>query len=164
MSTQKQVKQIAIKLLSSKRDQFGNFRELEPVFPPTLFDVWNYDARWRTDWLGGNANTRSLSGFDRVGVGGYRLDCRITFRNMTNAQAEKLRALFTDIFEEPEFPRVIRISPDEDIANGVMCNIRSGAYGIRRELTVGRQAVNAQFSGVFRINEVPSSFVIGANV
>ena len=160
MSTQKQVKQIAIQLGSYD----GSFSPTAKYTDAVLYDVWNFDARWRTDWLGGNANTRSLSGFDRVGVGGYRLDCRITFRNMTNAQANNLRDLFNDIFEEPAFPRIIKISPDADILNGVMCNIRSGAYGIRRELTVGRQAVNAQFSGVFRVNEVPSSFVIGANV
>jgi len=158
MGTTKQVKQIAIQLYSSQRDSEGNFVAVNTA---SLYDVWNYDGRWRTDWLGGNANTRSLSGFDRVGVGGYRLDARITFRNMATTQATALRSLFNDIFEVPEFPRVIRISPDEDISNGVFCNIRSGAYGIRRELTIGRQAVNAQFSGVFRLNEIPDSFVIG---
>ena len=159
MPTKKQVKQIAIQLFSSERDNDGDFIAVQSE--PTLYDVWNFDGRWRTDWLGGNANTRSLSGFDRVGVGGYRLDARITFRNMTGKQATSLRLLLNGIFEEPAFPRIIKISPDGDISKGVYCNIRSGAYGIRRELTVGRQAVNAQFSGVFRLNEIPSSYIIG---
>lgn len=161
MATSKQVKQISIQLFSPERDSLGNF--LASDANPTLYDVWNFDARWRTDWLGGSANTRSLSGFDRVGVGGFRLDLRITFRNTTNTQAQKLRNLLNGIFVDPAFPKIIGISPNEVAANATMCNIRSSAFGIRREMTVGRQAINAQFSGVFRVNEVPDTYVIGSS-
>lgn len=159
MTTSKQVKKLAIQVFSSEKDAFGNFIPAEAE--PELYEVWNYDGRWRTDWMGGSANTRSLSGFDRVGVGGYRLDARITFRNMTPSQGAKLRLLFNKIFQVQAFPKILKISLDENIDNGVLCNIRSGAYGIRRELTIGRQAVNAQFSGVYRVSEIPESYVIG---
>jgi hypothetical protein len=157
MSTLKQVRQIAI--------QLGTYdTSFVPVDSVRIYDVWNFDGRWRTDWLGGNANTRSLSGFDRVGVGGYRLDLRITFRHMNTTQATVLRNLLNNIFVVPEFPRIIRISPDTDINKGTLCNIRSSAYGIRRELTVGRQAVNIQFSGLLRLKEIPDSYRIGVGV
>lgn len=158
MPTSKQVKQIAIQLFSSEKDESGNFIPVESE--AKLYNVWNFDGRFRTDWLGGSANTRSLSGFDRVGVGGYRLDLRITFRNMTPSQAEELYALLNAVFEIPAFPRILKISADGNIDNGVFCNIRSGAYGIARELTVGRQAVNVLFSGVYRLKEIPNSYII----
>jgi hypothetical protein len=155
MSTSKQVRQIAI--------QTGEYNgtSFVPGTTAKLYDVWNFDGRWRTDWQGGSANTRSLSGFDRVGVGGFRLDLRITFRNMLPSQASPLRLLLNDIFLIPEFPKILKISPDENINNGTLCNIRSSAYGIRRELTVGRQAVNFQFSGLLRLNKIPDTYEIG---
>lgn len=161
MATSKQVKQIAIQLYSSQRNNDGGFTAFDSQ--PTLYDVWNMSATWRTDWRGGSANTRSLSGYDRVGVGGYRLDMIVTFKNMTTTQANKLRSLFNDIFISTAFPKILAISPDGNISNAVMCNIRSSAFGIRREMTIGRQAVNAQFSGVYRVNEIPDSFVIGTS-
>ena len=158
MTTQKQVKQIAIQLGTYNT----SFTPLSSYLSPKIYDVWNFDGRWRTDWQGGSANTRSLTGFDRVGVGGYRLDLRITFRNMKSAQAVLLRNLLNDIFFVPEFPRILKISPDTDINNGDLCNLRSSAYGIRRELTVGRQAVNFQFSGLLRLKTIPETYTIGA--
>ena len=155
MATDKQVQKIAIQLYQSD----GVTTSGDVV----SYDVWNFDGRWRTDWLAGSANTRSLAGFDRVGVGGFRLDLRITFRNMPigNEFAPKLRTLLNNVFAEPAFPKLLMISPDNDIANGHLCNIRSSAYGIRRELTVGRQAVNFQFTGVNRVSSIPETYVIG---
>lgn len=155
MATQKQIRQIAIRLYEPDGET--------PVGDSVNYDVWNFDGRWRTDWLGGSANTRALSGFDRVGAGGFRLDLRITFRNMPigNDYAPKLRGLLNSIFAVPAFPKLIMISPDDNIANGVLCNIRGSAYGIARELTVGRQAVNFQFTGVYRVNEIPATYEIG---
>jgi|AntDeeMinimDraft_5_1070356.scaffolds.fasta_scaffold00325_33 hypothetical protein len=157
--TSKQVKQIAIQLGTYES---GSFTATVDYDPAILYDVWNFDGRWRTDWLGGNANTRSLTGFDRVGVGGYRLDLRVTFRHMTPSQATKMRNLLNDLFEVPAFPRIIKISADDTIANGVLCNIRSAAFGIRREMTIGRQAVNMQFSGLLRVDTIPDSYEIAS--
>lgn len=157
MATLKQIREISIELNTYD----GSFTPVGGY--PKLYEVWNFDARWRADWLGGSANTRALSGFDRVGVGGFRLDVIITFRNMRLSQAQALRGLLNDVFAVPAFPRIIRISPDADISKGVYCNIRSAAYGIRRELTIGRQAVNMQFAGVFRESTIPDAFEIGTS-
>jgi len=160
MATSKQVKQIAIQLGTYDGT---TFTADAGYTPEVLYDVWNFDGRWRTDWLGGSANKRSLSGFDRVGVGGFRLDLRISFRHMLPSQAPPLRNLLNDIFETPAFPKILKISPDTTIANGVLCNIRSSAFGIRREFTIGRQAVNFQFSGLLRETEIPDTFEIGTS-
>lgn len=158
MTTTKQVKKIALQLGTYD----GTFTPTAKYTTPAIYDVWNFDGRWRTDWLGGNANTRSLTGFDRVGVGGYRLDLRISFRHVLPSQAHALRELMNDMFEVPAFPRILNISPDDDIANGVLCNIRSSAFGIRREMTIGRQAVNFQFSGLLRLTQIPEAYQIGS--
>lgn len=155
MSTQRQVKQIAIELSAYS----GSFSVVTGY--PKIYDIWNIDMRFRADWLAGSATTRALSGFDRSNPGGYRADVIVTFRNMAPGQGDALRDLMNDIFEMPAHPRAIRISPDTTISNGVYCNLRSSAFGIRRELTVGRQAINMQFVGIFRLAEIPSSFVIG---
>jgi len=159
-NTSKQVKQIAIQLGTYNAASETPFTT---VVDTILYDVWNFDGRWRTDWLGGNANTRSLSGFDRVGAGGFRLDLRITFQNTTPTQGGKLRTLLNNIFTVPEFPRIIKVSPDAAIGNGEFCNIRSAAFGIRRELTIGRQAVNMQLTGLLREDTIPDTFVIGSS-
>ncbi len=145
MSTQS--KKIAIQLGTFNGLSFTPISEYET---PKVYDVWNMTSDWNVEWLKASARQRALEGRDRPGVGGFRYEARITFRTMLPAQAKAIRDLLNDIFEDPLFPHIVKISEDEDISNGVLCNLRSSAYGIRRELTVGRQAVNMEFAGSIR--------------
>ena len=149
MSTQS--KKIAIQLGTFNGLSFTPISEYET---PKVYDVWNMTSDWNVEWLKASARQRALEGRDRPGVGGFRYEARITFRTMLPAQAKAIRDLLNDIFEDPLFPHIVKISEDEDISNGVLCNLRSSAYGIRRELTVGRQAVNMEFANLFRLNMV----------
>ena len=146
-----QSKKIAIQLGTYDGTTFTPDAEYET---PKVYDVWNMTSDWNVEWLKASARQRALEGRDRAGVGGFRYEARVTFRTMLPAQAKAIRDLLNDIFEDPMFPRVVKISEDEDISNGEICNFRGGAYGIRRELTIGRQAVNMEFANLFRLNRV----------
>ena len=154
MPTDIQVKQIAI--------QTGGYAggTFTADGAAILYDIWNYDGRWRTDWRGGVGNTRSLSGFDISGTGGFRLDLRVNLRNTSPDQSNALRLLFNTIFADGAFPKSLKISPDDDIANGIICNIRSGQFGILRELTVNNAVIVMDFSGAERVATIPDSFQI----
>ena len=154
MPTDRQVQQIAI--------QTGTYSggDFTPSGDAVLYEIWNFDGRWRTDWRGGIGNTRSLSGFDLSGRGGYRLDLRINLRNTSPDQTSAIRALLNDIFDNPVFPKAVKISPDEDINNGTVCNIRAGSAGVRREFTINRPVISMDFSGVERRDTIPDTFQI----
>ena len=154
MPTDRQVHQIAI--------QTGTYSdgEFTPSGDAVLYDIWNFDGRWRTDWRGGIGNTRSLSGFDLSGRGGYRLDLRINLRNTNTEQTEAIKALLDDIFDIPVLPKAVKISPDGDIDNGTVCNIRAGSVGVRREFTINRPVISMDFSGVERRATIPDTFQI----
>lgn len=159
MATLRQVKQVAIGLY----EYDGSFTQVYPTLPAglELYDIYNLDARWRADWLGGSASKRALSGFDRMNFGGYRLDCVISLRNMTPTQASKIMGLINNIFQSGGEPRKIGISPSDDVNDIIYCNLRNSAYGLRRELTVGRQVLNMQLTGVFRVTTIPDAWRIG---
>ena len=154
MPINKQVEKIAI--------QVGEYSggEFTPHGDPVLYDIWNYDGRWRTDWRGGVGNTRTLAGRDLSGAGGFRLDLRINLRGVTEIQKWNISELIKDIFDVPAFPKAVKISPDEDIENGTVCNLRSGYYGYNREFTVDRPVVSMDFSGVERVATIPDSYQI----
>ena len=151
-----QAKQIAIQLGTYDGITFTPTSEYAT---PKLYDVWNMTSDWNVEWLKASARQRALEGRDRAGVGGFRYEARVTFRTMLPAQAKAIRDLLNDIFEDPMFPRVVKISEDDNIDNGEICNFRGGAYGIRRELTIGRQAVNMEFSNLFRLNRVTDAML-----
>ena len=155
-----QAKQIAIQLGTYDGITFTPTAEYAT---PKLYDVWNMTSDWNVEWLKASARQRALEGRDRAGVGGFRYEARVTFRTMLPAQAKAIRDLLNDIFEDPMFPRVVKISEDEDISNGEICNFRGGAYGIRRELTIGRQAVNMEFANLFRLNRVTDAELSNGN-
>lgn len=150
----KQVKQVSIGLYTYDGSSFTETTE------PTPYDIWNLDARWRTDWVGGSASTRALSGRERMNRGGYRLDAIISMRNMTAAQGEAIRTLLNTIFIVPQAPKIVGISPDDSALNRVYCNVRSGAYGFRRELTINSSVFNIQLIGVLRVYEIPEKFKV----
>lgn len=127
---------------------------------PRDFNVWNIDQRARVDWLGGSASTRSLRGIDRANPGGYRADIRISLRNSTPDTAQNIRDLLNGIFDNENEPKIIGVKIVET-ADFVYCNLRSSAYGIRRDLTIGRQAINLQLIGVERKAEIPDLYQIG---
>ena len=154
---EKQTKQIAIQLGTFNG---GNFTPIAKYGTAKVYDVWNMTSDWNIEWLKASARQRALEGRDRPGVGGFRYEARVTFRTMQQVQAKAIRDLLNDVFEDALFPRIVRISVDGDISKGVLCNLRNSAYGIRRDLTIGRQAVNMEFVGIKRENTIPDTHYI----
>ena len=124
--------------------------------PPKVYDVWNMVTRVNVEWLRGTPRQRALEGRDRPGVGGLRFEARISFRTMLPSQAKAMRDLLNDIFQNPAFPKAVNLFdfefiPDvSSLGDGVPCVLRSSAYGIRRDLTMGRQVLNMELSGFLR--------------
>ena len=66
------------------------FREFQGY--PVLFEVWNVDFMYQSDFLGG-AVTSALTGYNRGNPMGHRPQCRINLRNTLPSESEAIRSL-----------------------------------------------------------------------
>ena len=66
------------------------FREFQGY--PSLFNVWNVDFTYQSDFLGGSV-TSALTGYNRGNPMGHRPQCRINLRNTLPSESEAIRSM-----------------------------------------------------------------------
>jgi hypothetical protein len=75
-------------------------------------------------------------------------------RTWTNALALTVKVT-------PSLPIVLGVSLDDTTANIIYYNIMGGAYGIERQMTIGRQRVSMNLEGVMDAQTIDDSFRLG---
>jgi hypothetical protein len=87
-------------------------------------------------------------------VGSTQTATLASARTWTNALALTVKVT-------PSLPIVLGVSLDDTTANIIYYNIMGGAYGIERQMTIGRQRVSMNLEGVMDAQTIDDSFRIG---
>jgi hypothetical protein len=87
-------------------------------------------------------------------VGSTRTATLASARTWTNALALTVKVT-------PSLPIVIGVSMDDTTGNILYYNLIGGAYGIDRQMTLGRQRVSMNLEGVMDVQNIDDSFRIG---
>lgn len=87
-------------------------------------------------------------------VGATRTATLASARTWTNALALTVKVT-------PSLPIVLGVSLDDTTGNIIYYNIMGGAYGIERQMTIGRQRVSMNLEGVMDAQTIDDSFRLG---
>jgi hypothetical protein len=87
-------------------------------------------------------------------VGATRTATLASARTWTNALALTVKVT-------PSLPIVLGVSLDDTTGNIIYYNIMGGAYGIERQMTIGRQRVSMNLEGVMDAQNIDDSFRLG---
>jgi hypothetical protein len=87
-------------------------------------------------------------------VGSTRTATLASARTWTNALALTVKVT-------PSLPIVLGVSLDDTTGNIIYYNIMGGAYGIERQMTIGRQRVSMNLEGVMDAQNIDDSFRLG---
>jgi hypothetical protein len=87
-------------------------------------------------------------------VGTTRTATLASARTWTNALALTVKVT-------PSLPIVLGVSLDDTTGNIIYYNLMGGAYGIERQMTIGKQRVSMNLEGVMDAQNIDESFRIG---
>lgn len=135
-------------------------------------NAYNLTVGWKEEYLGAQSIS-TLSGYNKMGVVGFRAYMNFSLRNMSANDAWDIKGLLgllgtwdsavrpTDDTPPPrDVPTVYQISTNTSNTNNEVYNLDSSSFEIQRELTVNNQMISLSFSGVKIKNFVPDNVMV----
>ena len=146
---------------------------------PFAMPAWNASFEYRTEYLG-PPKIRTLTGFERQGIVGFRPYMSINLRNTSRTDTTRIAELLSYVgtwgatnrpaidldppnppsVPDRNIPTVFRITPNTNAGLAQVYNIETPTVEINRELTINSQIISISFSGLYITNSIPNSIIV----
>jgi hypothetical protein len=144
MSTAKQVTSCAIRLFiyNGFRDTNGNRLYRAYSAGAIQYNIWNMQFEYIAEFLG-SASQRTLSGYERGGVLGYRPKCSINLNNSLPSDTTKIRELLSNLSSWTNSDRTFQSAVNVAVSANGSNQITLGATGVAiADFYTGLEVIN----------------------